>query len=143
MPHGTTLLELLAVIAVLVILAGVALPAGIRLRDQALVTLHARELATAVTATREAARRAGARAELVAVASGYRLRVLHPQGIIPGWQRPGPARDAVSLAGPATPFVFDSRGFALGVANRTYVLTRGQARRQVVISRLGRLRILP
>jgi hypothetical protein len=36
---------------------------------------------------------------------------------------------------------FHPSGVAMGVANVTHVLTRGAARRQVVVSRLGRVRV--
>jgi hypothetical protein len=38
---------------------------------------------------------------------------------------------------------FAPSGVTLGFANATFVVSRGAARRQVVVSRLGRVRIIP
>jgi hypothetical protein len=46
----------------------------------------------------------------------------------------------VVLLGGGAPIGFGSAGIAVGVANRTLVLTRGAARATVVLSRLGRIR---
>jgi prepilin-type N-terminal cleavage/methylation domain-containing protein len=143
MRHGATLLELLAALAILAILAAVAVPAAGLARDRALVALTARHLASAHTDTRTVARLQGARAELVITPTTYRQQRWSGTGFTPTWSRPGPASTGVALAGPNTPIVFDSRGYSLGVANRTYRLSRGRASLRVVISRLGRLRILP
>ncbi len=143
MRHGATLLELLAALAIVAILAAVAVPAAALARDRALVALTARHLASAHADTRTVARLQGARAELAITPSSYRQQRWSGVGFTPTWVRPGPAATGVALAGPATPIVFDSRGYSLGVANRTYLLSRGRASLRVVISRLGRLRIVP
>lgn len=141
MARGTTLPELLIALAVLGVLAGIAVPAAGAARDRALVAWHAQALAAAHAGTRAAARRHGSRVELAVSAAALEQRLPGGGGTL--WTRPGPAQDGVALIGPATPIVFDSRGYTLGVANRTYRLTRGTAETRVVISRLGRLRILP
>jgi prepilin-type N-terminal cleavage/methylation domain-containing protein len=143
MRHGATLLELLAALAILAILAAVAVPMAGYARDRALVALAARHLAAAHTDTRTVARLQGARAELVITPTSYRQQRWSGAGFSPTWVRPGPASAGVALVGPATPIVVDSRGYSLGVANRTYQVSRGRASLRVVISRLGRLRILP
>lgn len=143
MRNGTTLLELLVALAVLAILAGLAIPAVGVARDRALVSLHAHHLAAAHADTRTAARLSGARAELTVTATGYQQSRWSGASFTPAWTRPGPASDGVSLTGSSRPMVFDSRGYSLGAANRTYQLTRGRASLRVIISRLGRLRILP
>jgi len=143
MTRGTTLLELLLALALAGVLAAIGAPPVMATRDRMLVALQARHLAAAHADTRIAALLTGARAELSVTPTGYRQLRLLPGGLTPTWTRPGPAADGVLLTGPATPITFDSRGYSLGLANRTYRLTRGTASRQVVISRLGRLRILP
>lgn len=143
MTRGTTLLELLLALVLAGLLAAVATPPIITTRDRLLVALHARHLAAAHTDTRLAALLTGARAELTVTSAAYQQRRLVGGSLAPAWSRPGPDADGVLLTGPATPITFDSRGYSLGVANRTYLLRRGAASRQVVISRLGRLRILP
>lgn len=143
MPRGATLLELLFAMAILAIVLALGLPSAVAARDRGLVALHARRLATAHADTRHAARLAGARAELLVTATGYQQRHWVGGGYIVTWTRPGAGVDAVLVSGPATPMVFDSRGYMLGVGNRTYTITRGSVSARVVISRLGRLRILP
>jgi hypothetical protein len=58
----------------------------------------------------------------------------------PLWTAPGPGRDGVSQLGSGGPIGFGSAGIAVGVANRTLVLSRGAASATVVLSRLGRIR---
>jgi prepilin-type N-terminal cleavage/methylation domain-containing protein len=143
MKRGATLIELLLALAILAVLVGLALPKALAARDRGLVLLHAHRLATAHADTRSAARLAGGRAELVVAPSGYQQRQWQSGTLVATWTRSGPGQDALTLTGPTTPMIFDSRGFMLGAGNRTYVLTRGAASRQVIISRLGRLRIVP
>jgi len=143
MRRGATLVELLVVVGVLGILAGLAVPPALRARDRALVARQAQRIAAAHAATRSAALLAGARAELTIQGHALRQRQWRAGGFVVTWHRPGPAADAVTLSGPATPLVFDSRGYSLGAGNRTYRLHRGRDSATIVISRLGRLRILP
>lgn len=140
MRHGATLPELLAALALLGILAALVAPPAGAARDRSLLLLHARALAAAHADTRSAALRAGARTELSVSPTSYEQRALTGTVL---WRRPGPAQDGVDLLGPATPIVFDSRGYTLGAANRTYRLSRGGREVRVVISRLGRLRVVP
>lgn len=142
MTRGATLWELLIALVVTAVIAGLAVPAAITARDRALVQLHARRLAAAVADTRQLAGRTGARADLVVTPQALHQRRLDLGSWRPTWTRPGPASEGVALTGPTTALVFDSRGYTLGVANRTYQLSRGRATTRVVISRLGRLRIL-
>lgn len=139
MRRGTTLPELLAAMTLLGILLAIAVPPAGAARDRAILLLHARALAAAHADTRSAALRAGARMELSVTPMAYEQRSLAGTVL---WRRPGPAQDGVGLTGPATPIVFDSRGYTLGAANRTYRLTRGSREVRVVISRLGRLRVV-
>ncbi|MFN2315695.1 MAG: prepilin-type N-terminal cleavage/methylation domain-containing protein [Gemmatimonadales bacterium] len=139
MRHGATLPELLAAMALLGILAAIAVPPAGAARDRALLLLHARALAAAHADTRSAALRAGARTELSVSPMAYEQRSLAGTVL---WRRPGPAQDGVDLIGPLTPIVFDSRGYTLGAANRTYRLIRGSREVRVIMSRLGRLRVV-
>lgn len=143
MTRGATLLELLLAMTLLAILLALGVPSAITTRDRALVALHAGRLAAAHADTRTAARLAGARSELFVSPTAYRQQTWHGGAFATTWSRPGAAMDGVSLTGPATPMTFDSRGFMLGAGNRTYTLARGAASTRIVISRLGRLRILP
>jgi hypothetical protein len=58
------------------------------------------------------------------------------------WSEPGPAASGVSLSGPTREFTFSPLGFSLGFSNATLLLRRGAATRTLVISRLGRVRMV-
>jgi Tfp pilus assembly protein FimT len=60
----------------------------------------------------------------------------------PLWSDLGPASTGVALAGPARRFAFSPEGITLGLSNATLQLSRGSTTRTLVISRLGRIRIV-
>jgi prepilin-type N-terminal cleavage/methylation domain-containing protein len=91
------------------------------------------------------------RARLMAVAHGQVLvlsvdqnRLVIREGIDATtlWSQSGPGASGVTLAGPTRRFTFAPEGLTLGLSNATLRLTRGAASRTVVVSRLGRLRIM-
>jgi hypothetical protein len=49
----------------------------------------------------------------------------------------------VTFEGPPRQFTFSPEGFTLGLSNASVPLIRGRSRRTVVISRLGRVRVVP
>jgi hypothetical protein len=64
--------------------------------------------------------------------------------LIPGdtaerWRHAGPLSEAVAVSGMPHQVLVAPSGIPFGVANNTYTLTRGTARRQVVVSRYGRV----
>lgn len=56
------------------------------------------------------------------------------------WRRAGPGSYGVTVTGPAHTFRFIGKGYSIGASNASYTLTRGSARKKVIISRLGRVR---
>lgn len=60
---------------------------------------------------------------------------------VPVWTGPGPAGHGVLLGGPTRTLTFSPAGIAMGASNATYTLTRGGAMTQVIVSRLGRVRV--
>ena len=58
------------------------------------------------------------------------------------WADRGPAAQHVALTGPTRPMRFSPVGFMAGATNGTWRLTRGAAARNVVVSRLGRVRVV-
>ena len=68
--------------------------------------------------------------------------VAQPDTIL-AWLAPGPGQAGVSIQGAPHTTVFAPYGAAMGFANTRHVLGRGNASRQVVVSRLGRVRVLP
>ena len=69
------------------------------------------------------------------------IRVGH--GGLESWRASGPAAEGVALAGGVKRIVYSPVGITTGLSNASFPLTRGNARRTVVVSRLGRARILP
>jgi Tfp pilus assembly protein FimT len=58
------------------------------------------------------------------------------------WSESGPAAGGVTLEGSPRQFTFSPEGLTLGLSNATLRLSRGSATRAVVVSRLGRVRIM-
>ncbi len=58
------------------------------------------------------------------------------------WAGPGPAAAGAALSGPDHPMRFTPLGITFGVSNGTWTVTYRGVSRQVVVSRLGRVRIL-
>jgi prepilin-type N-terminal cleavage/methylation domain-containing protein len=141
MRGGFSLIELVLVLALLGLLLGIALPRLSRALDGIEVNAAASQIAAAHT-----------RARMMAISSGRVLILtvdsailsIHPRGSTAHlWSDRGPALSSVSLVGAARSFTFSPEGFSLGLSNASLHLSRGSARRTVVISRLGRVRITP
>ena len=141
MRRGYSLTELIAVLAVVGILAGVAAPKVVRLRDAMAVSHAAQQIAAAHRRARFTAVFTGRAVELTIQPE---VIVLRPLGVTtPLWQEAGPAADRVALTAPSRAAVYSPVGLGMGVSNGTYVVSRGSARRVVVVSRLGRVRMKP
>jgi prepilin-type N-terminal cleavage/methylation domain-containing protein len=140
MRRAFTLVELVLVLAVLGILLGIAVPGLSRTLDRIEVEAAAAHIVAAHQ-----------RARLLAITHGQVVRlsidgarlVIYPRtGLAPLWSEPGPSEARVTLAGPTRQFTFSPEGFTLGLSNASLQLVRGASRRTVVISRVGRVRIL-
>jgi prepilin-type N-terminal cleavage/methylation domain-containing protein len=140
MRRAFTLVELMLVLAVLGVLLGIAIPGLSLVLDRIEVEAAAAHIAAAHQ-----------RARLLAITRGQVVRlsvdgariVIYPRtGLVPLWSESGPSEARVTLAGPARQFTFSPEGFTLGLSNASLQLVRGTSRRTVVISRLGRVRIL-
>jgi prepilin-type N-terminal cleavage/methylation domain-containing protein len=141
MRRGYSLPELMMVVAIVGLLTALALPPSRRLLDGIAVQNGARQI-----------RAAHFRARMHAVAFGRTtLLELGPDTIrilsISGsdttltWQSAGPAADGLTLTGPSHPLIYSPLGMTMGLSNGTWHLTYGSASRDVIVSRLGRLRI--
>lgn len=140
MRRAFTLVELMLVLAVLGIVLGIAVPGLSLVLDRIEVEAAAAHIVAAHQ-----------RARLLAITRGRVVRlsidgariVIYPRtGLVPLWSESGPSETRVTLAGPARQFTFSPEGFTLGLSNASLQLVRGSSRRTVVISRLGRVRIL-
>ena len=139
MRQAFTLAELLLVLAVGGTLLGIAIPRFSAALDRIEVAAAASHIASA----HQRARLMAVTQSLVTVLSVDSLAVtIRRRGLMtPLWSEAGPAAQRVSLAGPAHQFTFSPEGFSLGLSNATIRLTRGNASRSVIVSRLGRVRV--
>jgi prepilin-type N-terminal cleavage/methylation domain-containing protein len=141
MRRGITLIELLLVLTVTGLLFGIVLPRFATLADglaveqaaQHLVGAHRRARMTAILES----------SQIVLTIAPESLVIRLGSGGPASWRGSGPADGGVALAGGAKQIVFSPVGITTGLSNASFQLTRGNARRTVVVSRLGRARILP
>ncbi len=142
MRRGVSLLELVITITLLGLLVAFAIPPARALRDRLAVDDDARVLAGA-----------HARARLVAVAERrVMVLTLTPDSLV--LRAVESATDTVErwrgvlsgagvrFTGLPTQVVYAPSGATMGFANGTYTISRGAARKQVVVSRYGRVRII-
>jgi type II secretion system protein H len=140
MRKAFTLPELMLVIAVVGILTSLALPSLSGAINRIEVEGAANRL---ITAHRRARIMAIARGQVVLLSiDSTQLTISAQGGTEPLWSDIGPAAAGVELAGPARRFTFSPGGITLGFSNATLQLTRGSTTRTLVISRLGRIRIV-
>jgi Tfp pilus assembly protein FimT len=95
---------------------------------------------------------AHARARLLAITRGKvitlaidsaRIAISPRNDTLALWSEEGPSAQGVHLEGAQRQFTFSPEGFTLGVSNASLQLSRGATRQTLVISRLGRVRVLP
>lgn len=137
--RGVTLVELLLVLILLAILAGIAAPRVMGVLDLASVRAETVSVVSALDAARGAALRLGTVTRLTLADSGYRVDTSVAGERVTAWLAPGPSPRGVQLAGAGQPILFAPSGIAMGAANRTMLLSKGAVSRRVVVSRLGRL----
>jgi Tfp pilus assembly protein FimT len=140
MRRAFTLPELVLILAVAGILFGIAVP---RLKG-ALDRIEVEAAAAHLVAAHQRARIMAVAHNQVLVLSvdSSALLISSRSGGAPLWSEAGPAGSGVALAGPAGQFTFSPQGITLGLSNATLQLRRGASSRTVVISRLGRARIV-
>lgn len=140
MKQAFSLPELVLVLAVAGILLGIAVTGLIRIMDG----IHVDAAATHLVAAHQ-------RARMMAVTRGRvltlsvdpaRLSIAPSDGTPALWSESGPAESHVTLTGPSRRFTFSPEGIALGLSNATLRLDRGASSRTIVISRLGRVRVV-
>jgi Tfp pilus assembly protein FimT len=139
MTRGATLLELLLALLVLALLAALAVSRVIDVADRAAVAVQAARVRHALEAARGTGLRLGTVAALQFGAGVWEVRVTLNGVETVAWRSPGIADD-VTLEGGGEPLRFGTAGLAVGVSNRTLRLRRGTAAREIVVSRLGRVR---
>lgn len=143
MQRGVTLIEMAIVLVMIGLLAGAAGPSVSGLRDRYLVTGMAGAVANAHNRARIHAVLTGATTELEVRADSLIVRCVVAIDTTVVWAAPGPASENITLGGAPRVLQFAPTGVTMGFANATFVLTRGSGHRQVVVSRLGRVRVIP
>lgn len=142
MSRGISLMELLLVITLTGLLALLAVPSWGAVRDR-LAVAGATELVTAAhTRARLVAAAERRPAVLLLTADSLILRVVEsPTDTVERWRAVGPRQEGVEVTGMPKVVLFAPSGATFGLANATYQLSRGDARKQVVVSRYGRVRV--
>ncbi|HEU5217968.1 MAG TPA: prepilin-type N-terminal cleavage/methylation domain-containing protein [Gemmatimonadales bacterium] len=146
MQRGATLLELLVVLVIVGVLAGMVVPGSASLADRLAVEHEASRLLVAYRSAWLTARVQHRLALLRVTADSLAIWTVSGSGAPDttlAWLAPGPAQAGVSIQGVPHTTVFAPYGAAMGFANTTHLLGRGSVSRQVVVSRLGRVRVLP
>src|SRR5215210_28310 len=140
MSRGISLVETVLGLAVLGIVSGMALPHLSGLLD----SIEVEAAASQIVAAHQRARTMSVTrsAVLVLGVDHARLAIHGREETSPLWSEAGPVARGVALDGPTREFVFSPEGLTLGLSNATLPLARGAAHRSVVISRLGRVRIV-
>lgn len=140
MKQGVTLPELVLVFAVTAILLAIGVTNLVRVMDQ--LSVHA--AATHLVAAHQRARMmAVVRSQVLTLRVGASDVSITPRsGGEPIWRSAGPAASGVALAGLPQRFTFSPEGFTLGLSNASLQLQRGTSSRTLIISRLGRIRVL-
>lgn len=142
MRYGITLTEVLVIVTLVSVILGIGIPRLSAPLDTLaaeraaadLVAAHARARMTAVLQSRVVLLTIGADSLSIAVAT--------PTDTQPVWGAPGPSRSGVVVEGVTRRLVFSPVGITMGFSNARWVLTKGKARREVVMSRLGRIRVV-
>lgn len=140
MKYGFTLAELALAMVIAGLLLGIALPRFAAIKQEVAVEQAAQSL---VSAHR--------RARMIAIARGYpavlsvaegSLRITLSGAAQPHWEGPGPRTQGVAITGTPRDLTFSPLGVTTGLSNATFRLSLGASVRTVVVSRLGRTRIV-
>lgn len=146
MRRGVTVLELLLVLAMIGLLAGMVMPRTALLADRIAVEHEAGRLLVAHRTAWLFARTHHRLVLLRITPDSLAVRTVQSAGATDTalvWLAPGPAYAGVQLTSAPRTTVLAPDGAAMGLANYTHVLTKRGATRRVVVSRLGRVRVVP
>lgn len=144
MRRGVTLLELVAVLTIMGVVAGLAIPAVSQVADRLAVEHQAARLLAVYRQAWLTARTQHRLVLLRITSDSLAIRTVTSAGSPDTalvWVTPGPSSAGVALSSAAHTAVFGPDGIGMGLSNARHVLQRGGIRREVVVSRLGRVRI--
>ncbi len=140
MRQGLSLTELVLILALGGILLAIAVPPLTGALDRIEVQAAAGHIAAAHQRARIMAITRSQVVVLSIDSAQFSIRPRSTPALL--WSEPGPAGSGVSLPGPTRQFTFSPQGFSLGLSNATMHLSRGVATRTVIVSRLGRVRVV-
>lgn len=139
MRRGQSLLELLLAIAISSLIMGISLPSLAAARDRLMVDEQVRRIVSAHRRARMTAILESREVVLSVAADSLSIRTERGRETL--WLEAGPSSGGVALAGGPKQITFLPIGITTGLSNASFALSRGQAFRTVIASRLGRLRI--
>ena len=140
--RGTGLVEVVVALVVAGLLVAVGVPALRAPLDRLATDRAALEVATAHTRARLASVAHNRVSRLVITADSLTITLGHPPDTVRHWSAGGARLTGVSLAGPSRAILFRPAGISFSLSNATYSLSRGSARTDVIMSRLGRVRMV-
>jgi len=142
MRRGFSLIELVLALVVTGLLAALSLPAIGALHDRLRTDAAARALVAAHLRARFIALAEQRVVVLELTPARLAIRAVESPGdTVLRWEGGGPAVEGVLVTGMPHQAAFGPAGIGLGLANATFVLQRGGAARQVIVSRYGRVRL--
>jgi hypothetical protein len=140
--RGAVLLDLTLALVVAGLLVAVGIPVLRGPLDRLAVERAALDIAGAHTRARLAAVTHNTVARLVVRSDSLLITIGRAPDTTRLWSAPGPAIGSVSLTAPGYALTFQPAGVSFGFSNASFDLIRGEARRSVIVSRLGRVRII-
>jgi type IV fimbrial biogenesis protein FimT len=140
MRSGFTLPEVALTLVIAGLLLGIALPRFTALKQEVAIEQAAQSLVSAHRRARTLAVTRGYPAVLAVAERNFRITL--GGATQPHWLAPGPLDQGVSITGTPRELTFSPLGITTGLSNATFQLSLGSATRTVVVSRLGRIRIL-
>jgi prepilin-type N-terminal cleavage/methylation domain-containing protein len=140
MTRGFSLAEMLLALVVLALLLGLGAPRLRAAGDRLAVGRAADRVALAHRRARTLALVHQGPVRLVLAADTLAARGMEPGA--PAWGAAGPAADGAALEPALDSVTYAPNGLAVGAANGRYVVRRGGMAAEVLVSRLGRVRVL-
>ena len=138
---GFSPLEVLVVVVLASLVLAMAVPASRAALDTIAVAGEARRITSAHLRARFTAILESRTALFTVREDSLIIRVVVGTDTAVRWATRGPAAQNIALSGPTRAMRFSPVGIMTGVTNGTWRLTRGAAARNIVVSRLGRLRV--
>ncbi|HSE28933.1 MAG TPA: hypothetical protein VLA95_11965 [Gemmatimonadales bacterium] len=143
MPNrGALLIELVLALLVAGLLVAIGVPALRAPLDRLATDRAALEVAAAHTRARIASVAHNRVGRLLITEDSLIITLGHPPDTSRHWSAGGPGLGGVTLLGPSRELLFRPAGISFGFSNATYTLRRGGATTDVIISRLGRVRMV-